>query len=269
MRLCFNAAAIRAVSFDVTGTLLFHKESIAKTYADAAVWARLDDPPTAEELKPAFKRAYKSACLERPCFGYDAGGEKAWWAYAVRLALENAGRTVDDETFARYFRRVYQFYGSREGYEPLPDALPALDALRDRGLALGVTSNTPARTTDSVLPMLGLHDHFCFFASSSDLGVEKPDAGIFEAALERARFWCGADLAPHEVLHVGDSFECDYLGARAFGFQALHLDRSGNELVVKYNDWVLPGEFDEDEAKRCTITDLGAIVAYVDAGASW
>ena len=71
MRLCFNAAAIRAVSFDVTGTLLFHKESIAKTYADAAVWARLDDPPTAEELKPAFKRAYKSACLERPCFGYD------------------------------------------------------------------------------------------------------------------------------------------------------------------------------------------------------
>ncbi|KAH8061618.1 N-acylneuraminate-9-phosphatase [Aureococcus anophagefferens] len=96
--------------------------------------------------------------------------------------------------------------------------------------------------------MLGLHDHFCFFASSSDLGVEKPDAGIFEAALERARFWCGADLAPHE---------------------ALHLDRSGNELVVKYNDWILPGEFDEDEAKRCTITDLGAIVAYVDAGASW
>ncbi|KAH8048289.1 N-acylneuraminate-9-phosphatase [Aureococcus anophagefferens] len=243
MRLCFNAAAIRAVSFDVTGTLLFHKESIAKTYADAAVWARLDDPPTAEELKPAFKRAYKSACLERPCFGYDAGGEKAWWAYA--------------------------FYGSREGYEPLPDARPALDALRDRGLALGVTSNTPARTTDSVLPMLGLHDHFCFFASSSDLGVEKPDAGIFEAALERARFWCGADLAPHEVLHVGDSFGRDYLGARAFGFQALHLDRSGNELVVKYNDWILPGEFDEDEAKRCTITDLGAIVAYVEAGASW
>ncbi|KAH8067801.1 N-acylneuraminate-9-phosphatase [Aureococcus anophagefferens] len=170
MRLCFNAAAIRAVSFDVTGTLLFHKESIAKTYADAAVWARLDDPPTAEEP---------------------------------------AGRAAD-------------------AWAP---------------------------------------DHFSFFASSSDLGVEKPDAGIFEAALERARFWCGADLAPHEVLHVGDSFECDYLGARAFGFQALHLDRSGNELVVKYNDWVLPGEFDEDEAKRCTITDLGAIVAYIDAGA--
>ncbi|KAH8043868.1 N-acylneuraminate-9-phosphatase [Aureococcus anophagefferens] len=189
MRLCFNAAAIRAVSFDVTGTLLFHKESIAKTYADAAVWARLDDPPTAEELKPAFKRAYKSACLERPCFGYDAGGEKV---VGLRRAERARERGPDRR---RRFAGVYQFYGSREGYEPC----------RTRGRH-STRSATGARARRDVEHARGRRtaccrcsgsDHFSFLASSSDLGVE---AGIFEAALERARFWCGADLAPHEVL---------------------------------------------------------------------
>lgn len=199
----FNAALIRAVSFDVTGTLLFHRASIAQTYAEAATWARLADAPTAEELKPAFKAAYKTACLERPCFGHGTpGGEKAWWSFTVRLALETAGKRVSDEEFERYFRRVYQYFGSPEAYDALPDARRTLDDLTARGLVLGVTSNTPGRTTDTVLPMLGLHDSFNFFASAFDVGAEKPDPDIFRAAYDRAKFWV-PDLEPHEVLHVG------------------------------------------------------------------
>ena len=46
---------VRAISFDVTGTVLVHKYPIFDTYAEAAVWAKLPDPPSAIELKPAFK----------------------------------------------------------------------------------------------------------------------------------------------------------------------------------------------------------------------
>jgi len=61
---------IKVISFDVTGTLLVHKEPIMKTYAEAALWARLDNPPTEFELKPAFKKAYYKYNTEMRCFGY-------------------------------------------------------------------------------------------------------------------------------------------------------------------------------------------------------
>ena len=71
--LAFDPRAIRAISLDVTGTLLVHKYPIMDTYAAAAVWARLPNPPTAEELKPAFKKAYYKHLTESPSFGHSKG----------------------------------------------------------------------------------------------------------------------------------------------------------------------------------------------------
>lgn len=262
----FAMAAIRAISLDVTGTLVYHRQSIAHTYADAAAWAQLEDPPSAAELKPAFKAAYKAACLDMPCFGFAGASEKAWWASTVRAALANCGRHPSDADFERYFRRIYQHFGSSRGYEVLPDAKPALEALSARGLTLGITSNTPSRTVDTTLPMLGLDDAFKFYACAHECGHEKPDPGIFQVALDAARFWC-PDLQPHEVLHVGDSLACDFVGARAFGFQALYLDRSGDDRVTVYNTWTEAGDYpgkSEEDLRRHTITDLEDIVKFLD-----
>ena len=56
---------VRAISLDITGTLITHREPVMKSYADAAVWARLPDPPSISELKPAFKQAYKEGLVRR------------------------------------------------------------------------------------------------------------------------------------------------------------------------------------------------------------
>ena len=58
-------SGVRALSLDITGTLITHREPVMKSYADAAVWARLPDPPSISELKPAFKQAYKEALVRR------------------------------------------------------------------------------------------------------------------------------------------------------------------------------------------------------------
>ncbi|CAJ1446446.1 unnamed protein product, partial [Effrenium voratum] len=46
-----------------------------------------------------------------------------------------------------------------------------------------VTSNTPDRVMDTVLPMLGFHDHFkhlvWWFVSSQEVGYQKPEPWIF------------------------------------------------------------------------------------------
>ena len=49
----------------------------------------------------------------------------------------------------------------------------------------------------------------------------KPNRLMFQAALE------GLGLAPHEVLHVGDSEVDDIQGAKAAGLRAAWVNRSG------------------------------------------
>jgi putative hydrolase of the HAD superfamily len=155
-------STIRAVSFDVTGTLLVHKYPIVQTYAEAAKWAGMDNPPTSADLKPAFKQAYREALLERPCFRNEntERSSRAWWYRTVLRAMELTGRTYSKTDFDRFFRRVYQHYGSPEGYEVLSDTVPLLDWLRSEGVSIGIITNTPSRTIETVVPLLGLHDQF-------------------------------------------------------------------------------------------------------------
>ena len=91
-----NLNIVRAISLDVTGTILVHRYPIFETYAAAARWAQLPNPPTPDELKPAFKTAYKANLLARPCFGAAEGlSARAWWAGTVRSALDECGRSSD------------------------------------------------------------------------------------------------------------------------------------------------------------------------------
>ena len=74
-----SLSKVRAISFDVTGTLLVHKYPIMDTYAASAVWAQLPNPPTSAELKPAFKKAYFKHLTESPCFGAKDGLSSRQW----------------------------------------------------------------------------------------------------------------------------------------------------------------------------------------------
>lgn len=48
---------------------------------------------------------------------------------------------------------------------------------------LGVTTNTPGRTMDSVMPFLGLSTYFRFFNCAQDANSEKPEQAIFDRSL--------------------------------------------------------------------------------------
>lgn len=127
------------------------------------------------------------------------------------------------------------------------------------GLLVGVTSNTPARTMETVLPMMGLKDSCSFFVCSEDVGAEKPATQIFERAYQEAQFWLGPDLRKEEILHIGDNLPADFCGAKAFGFQALWLDRSGDSRVTVFQEWLEAPEYPgkcEADIREHTIQDL-------------
>ncbi len=101
-----------------------------------------------------------------------------------------------------------------------PDVEPALAALRQRGLALGVVSNYNALLR-AHLTELGLADWFCVMVNSADFGRAKPDPGIFLEGVTQL------GVPPERVLYVGDDLENDYHGARRAGLHAVLLNRDG------------------------------------------
>lgn len=103
-------------------------------------------------------------------------------------------------------------------FTPFPDALPALEALRDH--AVIVVSNWDCSLADW-LGHAGLLEHVDAVVTSADAGVAKPGAGIFERALE-----LGAAAAA-DAVHVGDSLDNDVAGARAAGIRPILVARDG------------------------------------------
>ena len=84
------------------------------------------------------------------------------WELVVSNTIEETGRKYNSIDFQRYFRRVYQHYGSLDGYEILDDAMNFIkwaDSLKNKDgtkrFTFGVTTNTPYRTIETVLPMMG------------------------------------------------------------------------------------------------------------------
>ena len=105
-------------------------------------------------------------------------------------------------------------------FRPYPDAAPALDEARERGLTTVCVSNWDCALPE-VLERCGLAARLDAVVASATVGARKPDPAIFDAALELAG--CG----PAAALHVGDTPEEDVAGARAAGIEAVLLDRAG------------------------------------------
>lgn len=139
-----------------------------------------------------------------------------------------------------------QFEAAVDGYSspalqlpPLlvPGAAEAVRRLAERGLRLGLISNT-GRTPGTVLRRLlehyGLARYFRALSYSDELGVRKPNAAIFDATLS------ALGARPGETLHVGDNPLDDVAGAKRFGLWAAHYAPDGAppsreaDLVVRH-----------------------------------
>jgi putative hydrolase of the HAD superfamily len=97
------------------------------------------------------------------------------------------------------------------------DVRPTLLALRDRGLKLGLVSNTawPSAAHDPDLERFGLLDLLECRIYSCETGWEKPAPQIFHTALD-----C-MGLPPEEVAFVGDFLRYDVAGAQAVGMKGI------------------------------------------------
>jgi HAD superfamily hydrolase (TIGR01509 family) len=110
------------------------------------------------------------------------------------------------------------------------DTVPFLEALRERGVATAFVSNC-ADNTRYLLDGLGLTALVDALALSCELRCAKPDAPIYEAALQTL----GVEAS--DTVFVDDQpAYCD--GATALGMRAVRIDRRG-ESSARHGEWVV------------------------------
>ena len=116
----------------------------------------------------------------------------------------------------RVYRRAYE-----TAWQPVPGALQLLAAFKQSGLRTAVVTNNVLLEQRMKLRHCGLDAYIDALVTSEEVGVQKPDAGIFRAALDRV----GAQ--PAEAVMLGDAWPTDIEGARAAGLRAVWFNRSG------------------------------------------
>jgi putative hydrolase of the HAD superfamily len=154
--------------------------------------------------------------LDGRIYAYLGRTSQFWNEYDERI-LDRLGVRADRAEIAREVDRSIQRASRGTLY---PDTMPALRALRDRGVPLGVISNHNDALRD-ILSFHGLDRYLSTVTYSQEAGAEKPDRRVFDLALSRA------GVAPSEALHIGDSYEADVVGATRAGMRGIWLNRRG------------------------------------------
>jgi len=164
---------------------------------------------------------------------------------AVLGAVTAAGRN-NAETF-EYFRPGFDLAAERARREAAgagetyseadlyPDARPALAALRQMGLWVGIAGNQTARA-GGILRAMNLPADL--IATSADWGVAKPDPAFFDRVIR------AAPGKPGEIVYVGDHRDNDLIPAKAAGLRAAFIRRgpwghlwADDPQVTKLADW--------------------------------
>ena len=211
---------IRAIVFDVGGTLIYPADPVGETYAR---FARSHGVKLhAESTTTAFREAMKSSSPRAKGSVPSNGDDRAWWKQVVTKSLHE-GAFADPAKFDAFFDDVYYYYAKPDAWGIYPEVLEVLEALRDHAVDLVVLSNWDARL-HSVLDGCGLGEYLGQRFISAELGWEKPDPAIYRHVAEILR------VAPGALLSVGDDPQNDVTGPKKAGWQAVQIERPKRDL---------------------------------------
>lgn len=211
--------SIRAVLFDVYGTLLDVHSAIARA---------------GKELGPAadpVSRLWRQKQLEYT-WVWSLRGEYRSFRALTEAALDFAlaSHRVQPSQLRGRLLRAY------EQLDPFPEVAAALAGLGKQGLRLAALSNGDPDMLETGLQAAGIRASLDTVLSVAALQTYKPDRRVYELG----RSW--ANASPAEIAFVSSN-AWDAGGAAAFGFRTFWIDRTGQpaEYDVPRHATVLGG----------------------------
>ncbi len=238
-------AEIGAVSFSGTAVLRFPRAdalraAVARAFQESA---QADVAPRFEELWPRYAAARAAARWsdhrERPLeeFLREAMGVPTADVAAVESAIaERLGAELEWH----------------------PDALPALDFLRESGYSCALLLDLPLALPSTWLERAG--KWFSVLVTTKDLGLRSPAPAVFSEVVRRFH------VAPARVLHVGDGLAEDVYAAQRAGLRAALIERMAGHVPdpaavawLQRSEGRMPAETQPDLKVR-TLQELAAAI---------
>lgn len=198
--------SVRAITFDLDDTLWDIWPTIAKAEERLHDWLASHYPRVPERYTTLELRTVaREIATAQPSVAHDPTAVR-------KRALEKAAFRCGYQDFL--VEPAFEiFFAARNEVVFFEEVMPALERLASR-YKLGAVTNGNAD-----LGRIGLGHLFAFCVNSVDVGVAKPDAGMFLEAIRRT------GVSPQDVLHVGDDPIRDVQGARDVGMRTCWVNR--------------------------------------------
>jgi putative hydrolase of the HAD superfamily len=217
--------ALRGVLFDMGGTLLYFNppgeswEGMEKIGALGAYRLLSEQnyllPPEQEALELAwtYARDLWADLNAHPPKNLKLGYQMS--LLAGQWGIADLAEDIIEALAQAYMTAI------RTHVRPLEGAVETLCALRERGLRVGLISNTmwPGVIHLHDLEQQGLMPYLEHLVFSADVEAWKPNREIFELGL------VALDLAPDEAAYVGDSMYFDVWGAQRAGMRGVWIEQ--------------------------------------------
>ncbi len=207
------------VCFDVGFTLIDERTNAHDLIT--SVLAELGHAVDPAALHAAQRRTgnwyhHRYHTLENGDWSSDATIRRLWLDFYEHL-FSSLDPTLDHLTLANTLIAHYETPGN---WQPFPDVEPTLMGLHERGVKIGVISDWSSALRP-ILHATGLSRWIDFVVGSADSGFAKPLSDLYRLGVDRA------GVPAEQIIHIGDSYFADVLGARAVGMQAALIDRAG------------------------------------------
>jgi len=140
----------------------------------------------------------------------------------LRELMEKQGASPPDPVLFAAMEAMYAI--TQKNWFVEEDATQTLEALKGMGYRLGIISNAADDENVQELVDKGqLRPYFEFILSSAACGIRKPDAHIFQLALDHFK------VSPEKTAMIGDTLDADILGANQIGIYSIWASRRAKD----------------------------------------
>ncbi len=204
---------IKLISFDAADTIIKLNGTVGENYSYIASNYGIKTNP--EILNQNFKLVFN----QMQPLGSTGHKNFEWWKIVIKKTFLQSGIEINQFSDSEKFEQeLYNYLAEENTWFLFDDVKITLDYLRGRKYPLIVFSNFDERL-NTVLKNLKINEYFQLIFCSTQIGFAKPDLKAFNKVAEMC------NLKPNEILHIGDGFQNDYLGALRADFKALFLNR--------------------------------------------
>ncbi|MCQ2612761.1 MAG: HAD family hydrolase [Treponemataceae bacterium] len=137
----------------------------------------------------------------------------------VAKSFELNNSILDADQVRERFNLYWDAY--EEAYDLFADSMPLLNRLKDAGIPLGLITNGDSANQHKKLAKTKLDQVFDPILISAEVGISKPEPGIFDKARELS-----GNLSQCQLWYIGDSPVHDIEPARKLGWNVIYLNRT-------------------------------------------